>query len=93
MNPDACTSFDCLQFGCDYCAKCSHALFFGEGIAPNGKVWMWEFSPYFGPRFMRKDGNELKRQPPGRNKIAWKLFEDWLEKHQGRIKEEGDSIK
>jgi len=88
MKPDHCTSVraaltgeGCSDYG-DYCRKCSHALYFGEGKDRNGKLWRWEFNPMFGPMFLRKDGEFLKQQPVYENHPAWEPFEKW----QGRIK-------
>ncbi len=81
-----CTSYSCKSLGCDYCLKCSHAIWKGEGIAPNGKIWRWEFSPRFGPFFLRKDGELLKYQPvpvenPDKKEHpAWVLFGEWYDK-------------
>jgi hypothetical protein len=55
------------------CSKCFHANYYGEG---NG--YRWEFSPMFGPLFLKKNGEPLKRQPlTGK---AWDAFGEWQEK-------------
>ncbi len=52
------------------CSHCSHANYYGEGGG-----YRWEFSPMFGPLFLKKDGEPLKRQPlTGK---AWDAFMEW----------------
>jgi len=58
------------------------SLKFGEGVDGNGKTWRWEFHPWMGPTFTRKDGKFLRNQP-GESSPAWAVFEAWL-KEQGR---------
>jgi len=80
-EPDYCSSIMCRDYGCDYCMECSHASWIGEGKDINGKLWRWDFNPYFGPLFLRKDDKPLKYQPEGSKHPAWKPFETWLKKH------------
>jgi hypothetical protein len=83
-KPDICTSFNCLKnLKSDYCHGCSHALWIGEG-EHNGKSWRWEFSKYFGPLFLKKDGEPLKKQPISENHPAWIVFNKWENKLNGR---------
>ena len=81
MKPDICTSIMCSDLGADYCQQCSHGVYFGEGIDKNGKLWRWEFQAYYGPMFLKKDGEPLKNQPERENHPAWEPFEVWLKKH------------
>ena len=74
MTPDACTSLHC-QGPCENC-QTSHAVFFGRGIDRNGKLWRWEFNYYFGPLFLRKDGEPMVNQPGGKHP-AWSAFDRW----------------
>jgi hypothetical protein len=71
---DMCTSFtDCD--GGDYCKDCSHGVYLGE-VFVNGKKWKFEFNRWFGPLFLRKDGEPRVRQPDTRNPV-WSEFEKW----------------
>jgi len=63
-----------------YCPECSHGIFFGKGDDKHGKVWRWEFTSLFGPLFVDKKGEPLKRQPISSRHPAWKPFEAW---HKG----------
>jgi len=76
-----CGSLDCDSYGCDYCQKCSHAHFICKGTDEKGKERSWVFNPQFGPSFLRKDGEEMKRQPSIES-AAWAVFERWHEKHK-----------
>ena len=87
MEPDGCTSATCESYGGDYCPRCSHGIFVGSGTGPNGRAWQWEFNTYFGPLFVTKEGEPLKRQPIGEDHQVWPLFEAWHEKHKKRIGE------
>lgn len=61
----------------------------GEGRDRNGKLWRWEFSPYFGPLFLRADGEPLARQPIAETHPAWEPFMRWHEeKHPKKPKAE-----
>ena len=77
MTPDICTSLSCYPPH-KYCAKCSHANFWGNGKDNNGRVWRWTFNPRFGPLFLRKDGTDMTRQPVEKSP-AWDVFEGWYE--------------
>ena len=81
MKPDICTSLSCVPPQ-DYCPECSHALFLGEGTDKNGKLWRWEFSPRFGPLFLRKDGEPLSRQPIRADHRAWVPFDSWMKERR-----------
>ena len=77
MKPDLCTSLSCQNMlGGASCSLCSHAVFNGSGMV-NGKPWQWEFSPYFGPTFLKKDGEPRKIQP-GEGHPVWTVFNEWL---------------
>ena len=78
---DICTSLTGCR-PCDYCRKCSHSLTFGEGRDTGGRLWKWEFNPWFGPLFLRADGEPLKRQPIAENHPAWAPFEAWQKRHE-----------
>ncbi len=84
MEPDYCNSMHCSNYGCDYCMECSHAIFFGKGIDKNEKLWKWEFSPYYGPTFLKKDGEPRKCQPSYEKHPAWEPFEKWLKEKLGK---------
>jgi len=80
-KPDGCTSINCVSFGSDYCPKCSHALYFGEGYVGE-KLWKWEFSP-FGPNFYKADGETLRSRYPGEKHLVWDVFEQWYNNLRG----------
>ena len=40
----------------------------------NGRLWHWEYHWYFGPTFLRIDGQPLQRQPGERHPV-WAAFE------------------
>lgn len=44
----------------------------------NGREWRWDFHPYLGPYFLKKNGEERVRQP-GENHPVWDHFNRWLE--------------
>ena len=73
--PDDCTSMMCNNFGCDYCRECSHAIFKGRSKV-NGKMYRWEFQPYYGVLFLNKDGSDVKAYPGIKNPV-WDRFEEW----------------
>ena len=77
-KPDECTSLDCISFGGDYCPKCSHALYFGEGYVGQ-RLWKWEFSPMFGPNFYMADGQTIRYRQPGERHPVWSVWEQWYE--------------
>ena len=76
MIPRYCSSMHCASYGCDYCSECSHASHYGAGEDINGKYWRWDFNPYFGPTFLRKDG-EFMMQQPSNHSPAWNVFQKW----------------
>ena len=78
MKLNNCSSGVCSNYDCDYCPKCSHSLYFGQGEDENGKTWKWEFNARFGPFFLRKDDEPLKNQP-NEDSPAWGPFERWHE--------------
>jgi hypothetical protein len=82
IMPDNCSSLTCRTTEYEYCKKCSHAIWYGEG-EHNGKIWKWEFTPMFGPLFLRKDGEPLKHQPIHEDHPAWKPFIKWFNKIKG----------
>jgi hypothetical protein len=61
-----------------YCRECSHAGFDGAAVV-NGKRWAWEFSPRFGPLYLRKDGEPMERQPSEKHPV-WDAFDKWFKK-------------
>ena len=78
IKPTSCTSLNCTNdLDSDYCPECSHGRYEGEGRDSSGKLWKWEFNPYFGPLFLRKDGEPLISQPVGEDHIVWPVFEKW----------------
>ena len=72
-----CSSLTCSNYASDYCKKCSHANYIQEQEL-DGKVYRWEFNPMFGPLFLRKDYEPMKRQPIPKSK-AWDAFELYME--------------
>lgn len=80
-----CTSSHCpSQPGQNrYCRDCSHAVYRGEGQDDRGRTWRWYFSPQWGPTFVRKDGQPLKRSPKTNpNHPAWTVFAAWYTHYQ-----------
>jgi hypothetical protein len=60
------------------CIKFGGAIMCGnypvhEGMDSRGKLWRWEFHPYCGPFFVRKDGEPMAVQPSSKSK-AWEAF-------------------
>jgi len=47
----------------------------GECVV-NGRAYFWTYHEWLGVSFLKKDGNELKRQPGPRNPV-WIRFEMW----------------
>ncbi len=80
MEPDNCTSLQCNSIGSAYCRECSHGRFMGSGVDSNGKEWRWSFNSRFGPLFLRKDGEPLKRQPWREDAPVWDAFDAWHRK-------------
>jgi len=52
----------------------------GIQIVVNGKIWSFDYSKYWGPIWLKKDGTDRKCQNP--NKAVWKAFEEWKNKHE-----------
>jgi hypothetical protein len=77
MKISHCSSLDCHNYNCDYCNSCSHAIYDGQGTDKTGKLWRWEDNPYFGPLFLRKDGEPLANQPARYNHPASDAFYGW----------------
>ena len=77
LKPNDCTSLNCQSWGSDYCTECSHARFFGEGVSRTGRLWRWEFNPYFGPLFLTAKGEPMAYQPVDEDHQAWEPFEKW----------------
>lgn len=82
IAPEICTSLSCPSYPCDYCRRCSHAWWYGEGRDRHGKLWRWHFNPRFGPKFLRKDRKPLKRPPTEEGHMVWEPFNRWV-KTQG----------
>jgi hypothetical protein len=70
-----CTSIRHCNAG-KHCITCSHCLIKGSATV-NGKVWQWEYQPFYGPLFVGKRGEPLSRQPGSRNPV-WPEFYKWL---------------
>jgi len=65
----------------DHCKNCSHAnfIFFQDY---EGKRYRFSFNPHFGPMFLDKNGNDLKKQPMYTKKSKrWQAFEKWFENY------------
>lgn len=55
-----------------------------EGSAQVGRrTYRWEYSRWWGPTFLRRDGKPLKRQP-GEGHPVWALFEAWEDERKGK---------
>jgi len=76
IKPDICTSINGCK-PCDYCVKCSHAIFTGV-IHIGRNNWPFEFNPRFGPTFLTMNGEPRKRQPIENNAV-WGYFETWYD--------------
>lgn len=47
--------------------------------------YRWDFSAMFGPLFVRKNGEPLKKQPlPG--SPAWSAFQTWYDEKKAKIR-------
>lgn len=56
----------------------------GEGSAVvNGRTYYWDFHPYLGPTFTKKDGEMLKNQPSEKHPV-WVAFAAWHEEYERR---------
>jgi hypothetical protein len=88
MKPDICTSMLCDNLGCLYCKECSHAIFKGEGKDRTGKVWRWEYAPYYGVTFVGKKGEPLKHQPIAERHRAWQPFQVWYKDFKAKYEAE-----
>jgi hypothetical protein len=77
LCPDSCSSLLCCLPPQIHCVKCSHALWFGE-VYVNGIRWNFEFSPMFGPTFIRLDGAPKANQPKEKNPV-WDEFKKWYD--------------
>ena len=77
VQPDICSSFRCNP-PTDYCAKCSHAFFFGSAKV-KGITYRWEHNPYHGPMFSRSKDGECLWIPSEKHPV-WKAFERWLKR-------------
>jgi len=76
---NSCTSFNCNDYNCDYCHKCSHAYYKGSATI-DGRKYKWEFNPWFGPMFSCKTINKHDWLPNQRHKV-WQHFDKWYNKH------------
>lgn len=81
-----CSSLSCTSLNCNYCKKCSHAIYHGHGVDVAGNDWSWFFSPQFGVTFIDEKKEELKDQPDPENS-AWKVFHTWHNKFRRSIKD------
>jgi len=74
-TPGECTSTMCRTLGCEYCQKCDYAIFTGRSKV-NGRMYRWEYSPWRGLAFIKKDG-EFVAVYPGRRNPVWAKYEAW----------------
>ena len=74
-----CTSLRCNNYDCDYCPKCSHAIYKGSKTI-NGRKYEWEFNPRHGPLFTCKAIGKAEWLPNYRHP-AWKAFANWHERN------------
>jgi hypothetical protein len=51
-----------------------------QKILVNGRVWRFDFDRWFGPLWLRADGETRKCQNP--KKAVWQAFQEWLEKYE-----------
>ena len=79
MRLSDCTSFNCQSFDCDYCRKCSHAIYRGSKTI-QGREYEWEFNPYHGPLFACKTIGKKDWLPHNRHAV-WKAFGKWHDRH------------
>ena len=83
LNPDICTSISCDPPQ-EHCRECSHAIYKGS-CRIDGRRYIWEHSPMFGPLFSRAGKTECGWTPHPRHPV-WKAFERW---HDWRFGERG----
>lgn len=58
-----------------------HIGFTDKGTAKIGnRIYWWDYHPYWGPTFLRKDGEPLRRQPGPKNPV-WEALEVWKIAH------------
>jgi hypothetical protein len=74
-----CTSIRCRDYDCDYCPKCSHAIYQGQALI-NGLEYAWEYNPYHGPLFACKAIGKADWLP-GAGHPVWKAFGKWHTRH------------
>jgi len=76
-EPYCCTSSLCNNLGCDYCKKCSHAIWRGQGRV-KGKLYKWEFEPSMGGGVEFWNYATKKYDGfPGERDPAWTAFKKW----------------
>ncbi len=65
-----------------HCRECSHAAYYGIGQDARGRTWRWLYTLQWGPQFLRRDGQPLKRSPlDNARHPAWQAFDPWFAEH------------
>ena len=77
-KPNCCTSLRCDNLGCDYCAKCSHAIYTGSATI-DGRRYTWEHNPRLGPLFECKAIGKKDWLPNAKHAV-WIRFEAWVKR-------------
>ena len=73
--PDDCTSMLCDDLGGEYCQECSHAIFRGRSKV-DGVMYRWEYQPYYGLEFYKKNGDPVVVCPGMKNPV-WDRYSKW----------------
>jgi hypothetical protein len=79
MKLSDCTSLACQGYDCDYCPKCSHAIYRGSATI-DGRKYTWEHNPYHGPLFACAAIGKEDWLPHHRHAV-WKAFSKWHDRH------------
>ncbi len=79
MKPHECSNLNNCSGG-DYCANCSHGLWYGEVYA-KGRRWAFEFSLYGGVWMIDQKGKPLEKQPAEDHPV-WVEWEKWNEERE-----------
>jgi hypothetical protein len=75
MKLSDCTSTRCNNYNCDYCPRCSHAIYSGSATI-DGRRYTWRHNPYHGPLFECKAIRRANWIPHARHKV-WAAYARW----------------